>query len=237
MVKIAVDAGHGLNTPGKRTPDGEREWSFNKVVAESLIKELQTYEDVSILRIDDPTGKRDVPLRERTNKANKWGADVFVSCHHNAYQGRWGSHTGTETYTYNGRNANSESPKIAKLVHAEVVKAMGLRDRGLKKANFHVLRETKGYPAILIEGGFMDSTIDIKVMRDNAKLKAQGKAIATGLAKYYKLKKKPTPKPKPKPTPGKLYKVQIGAYSSKKNAEAQAEKARKAGFETYIVRE
>lgn len=33
MVKIGFDAGHGINTPGKRTPDGEREWSFNNQVA------------------------------------------------------------------------------------------------------------------------------------------------------------------------------------------------------------
>ena len=62
MVKIVIDAGHGFNTPGKRSPDDEREWSFNNKVAQYAIAKLKTYKDVEILRVDDPTGKTDVPL-------------------------------------------------------------------------------------------------------------------------------------------------------------------------------
>lgn len=201
MVKIVIDAGHGINTPGKRTPDGEREWTFNNKVALALIAKLNKYENVQILRVDDPTGKTDVPLKTRTDKANAFKGDVYVSCHHNAFQGKWGTHTGTDTFTYNHINANPKSVAIAKIVHPLVVKAMGLRDRGIKKENFHVLRET-AMPAILIEGGFMDSSIDIKALRNDAKLKAQGEAIADGLVQYFKLKLKvvaPAPTPAPKP--------------------------------------
>ena len=63
MVKIAIDAGHGMNTAGKRTPDGEREWSFNNKVALAAIAKLNTYQNVKILRLDDPSGKNDVPLK------------------------------------------------------------------------------------------------------------------------------------------------------------------------------
>lgn len=63
MVKIAIDAGHGINTPGKRTPDDEREWSLNNKVALAAIAKLNTYQNVQILRLDDPTGKTDVPLK------------------------------------------------------------------------------------------------------------------------------------------------------------------------------
>lgn len=58
MVKIAIDSGHGLNTPGKRTPDNEREWSFNNIVALACIAKLNTYQNVQTLRLDDPTGKK-----------------------------------------------------------------------------------------------------------------------------------------------------------------------------------
>ncbi len=61
MVKIAIDAGHGLYTAGKRTPADEREWSFNNKVVNAAIKYLNEYKDVTIIRLDDPTGKRDVP--------------------------------------------------------------------------------------------------------------------------------------------------------------------------------
>lgn len=185
MVRIAIDAGHGLNTPGKRTPDGECEWSFNNKVVLAAMTRLNTFKNVHILRLDDPTGNTDVPLRIRTNHANAWDADVLISIHHNAYQGKWGTHGGTETFTY--QTASQHSLDIAKIVHPLIVKAMGLRDRGTKTMNLHMLRESK-MPAILIEGGFMDSTNDILAIRNDFRLKKQGEAVAEGLAAYFNLK-------------------------------------------------
>lgn len=198
MVKVAIDAGHGLHTAGKRTPDGEREWTFNNKVTLATIAKLNTYQNVQILRLDDPTGMTDVPLKARTDRANQWNADVLVSIHHNALTGKWGVHGGIETFTMDKPNANPESVKIANLVHPRLLDAMGLRNRGIKKGNLHMLREFKkgegknerNMPAILTEGGFMDSLSDILVMRNDAKLKEQGEAIAEGLAVYFKLKPK-----------------------------------------------
>lgn len=189
--KVAIDAGHGGNgsTPGKRTPDGEYEWNFNDKVVRAVIEELNNYEDVEIKRVDDASGKTDVPLKTRTHEANAWGADIYISVHHNANTGKWGNHTGTETFTYIGSDPKSE--KLASIVHPLLVQAMGLRDRGLKKANFHVLRETK-MPAILVECGYMDSLIDIKKLRDDKVLKLAGQKIAEGIAIYAGLKKKQT---------------------------------------------
>lgn len=189
MVKIVIDAGHGFDTPGKRSPDGEREWSFNNKVAQYAIAKLQTYKDVEILRVDDPTGKTDVPLATRTNLANNWNADVYASIHHNALNGNWGKHSGMETYTSDNPKASKKSKEIANIVHPRVVMAMGISDRGMKQANFHVLRES-AMPAILTEGGFLDSEVDIIKLRDDDYLKAQGEAIAEGLAAYFKLQLK-----------------------------------------------
>ena len=231
MVKVAIDAGHGINTAGKRTPSGEREWTFNNKVVKAIIDRLNDYQDVQITRLDDPSGKRDVPLKERTDKANKFNADILISCHHNANTGKWGAWTGTETYHYpNSTNGR----KLAQSIHPVVVKAYGLRDRGIKSANFHMLRESK-MPAILIEGGFMDSTIDIKKMRDDNVLKRAGINIADAVAKYFNLKEKP--KPKPKPSKGRLYKVQVGAFSKKSNADNLAKELKAKGYSTYIVHE
>ncbi|WP_199690477.1 MULTISPECIES: N-acetylmuramoyl-L-alanine amidase, partial [Clostridia] len=74
----------------------------------------------------------------------------------------------------------------------------GLRDRGIKTANLHMVRESS-MPAILIEGGFMDSTIDIKVMRDDDKLERAGKALADAIADYFGIKggSKPSKPTKP----------------------------------------
>lgn len=196
MVKICFDSGHGKDTPGKRSPNDEREWVFNDKVVDAAMLFLAKYENVQMLRVDDSSGKVDIPLQTRTNKANNWNADVYISCHHNALIGKWGEHGGVETFIH--PQTPKETKDIAKILHANVVRAMGLQDRGLKTADFHVLRETK-MNAVLIEGGFMDSRIDIKSMRDDKKLKAQGEAVARGVAEYYNLKLKVSEKPKPKP--------------------------------------
>lgn len=184
MPKIAYEAGHGLNTSGKRTPEGEREWSFSNKAALAFAEKMSLYENIELLRLDDPTGNRDVPLTERTDKANKWRADVLISFHHNALTGTWGIHTGVETYIHPLSSAASKA--LQKIVHSRVVVAMGLKDRGMKEANFHMLRESK-MPSVLIEGGFMDSTIDIEKLRDDSRLKAQGEAAAHAVADYFRL--------------------------------------------------
>lgn len=186
MVKIILDAGHATNTPGKRTPDGEREWSFNNAVAIAAERYLKEYEGVEILRVDDRSGKRDVPLKERTDTANRWGADYYVSIHHNALTGAWHNGGGVETFVH--PNASETSKRLAKALHPRIVSAMGIADRGVKQANHHVTRETK-MPAVLTEGGFMDSRKDIVSMRNPARLEAQGRAIAEGLAEVATLPK------------------------------------------------
>lgn len=202
---VAIGGGHGLYTPGKRTPDDEREWSFNNKVVLAAIERLKEYRDIKVVRMDDPTGQRDIPLNERTNKANAAKADVLVSVHHNALTGKWGDHTGTEIYTYLGNQPGST--KLAKIVQPKLIKAYGLKDRGIKQANFHMVRESN-MPAILTEGGYMDSNIDIKVLRDDNKLRDAGVAIADGIAEYFGMylsedvaKPKPAESPKPVTVP------------------------------------
>ena len=191
MIKVGYCAGHGYNTPGKRTPNDEREWTFNDIVARAFANELSQYEGITSKRFDDPTGKRDVPLQERTDNANRWGAQYYISFHHNALGAKWGNHTGVETFVYIG-NKNTVSGKLAAAIHPALVKAYGLKDRGIKEGNLHIVRETK-MPAILIEGGFMDSTIDIVKLRNRNVLENAGRMIAQALATYLKLKKPSQP--------------------------------------------
>lgn len=199
MVKISGDAGHGYYTSGKRTPDGEREWSFNDKVIRAFEEEIKQYEGVEYKRLDDPTGQTDVPLSTRTNAANAWGSRVHVSFHHNANTSTWGTWGGVETHVYKTQPA--DSTKLAQLVQPELVKAYGLRDRGIKFTDLHMTRETH-MTSILVEGGFMDSTIDIVKLRDNNVLRNAGIGIAKGVAAYLGLKRKSTPvTPDPTPTP------------------------------------
>lgn len=239
MTKYVVDGGHAEGTPGKRSPDGEREWSFNNEIVKAAIAELKTYEGVEILRTDDPTGKRDVPLGERVKKANDWGADYFMSIHNNAARddGEYGTHSGTETFTQTGVTGK-DTLDFAKAVHKGMVRAFGLKDRGLKKANFQVTRETH-MPACLAEGAFMDSSIDIKKLRNKAVLKNAGKQIAIEIAKLHKHKKKAVkPKPTPKPEPGVQGTVKVLvnnlAYYSRPDWDAKAGRVNKGEVFTVV---
>jgi N-acetylmuramoyl-L-alanine amidase len=233
---IAVSAGHaGFGvTPGKRTPDGEYEWNFNDANADAFIQEISHYEDVRVKLVSDPTGRRDVPLRERVDIANDWGADLYLDFHHNAFTGDWHNGGGTETFSYPG---SSGGKVLARVVHTGALDAYGLTNRGLKTMAFYVLRNTT-MPAALIEGGFMDSRVDIKVMRNNKKLAELGVRVAQEVAKEYGLKRKKGVKSltKKEAAFGRLYRVQVGAFSKIGNAAAFAEEVEnKTGFDTYLV--
>ena len=89
MFKIALDAGHGKYTPGKRCDKAfdsneTREWYLNDRICDKVEKKLASYDGYSLTRVDDTTGKSDVSLADRVKKANDFGADIYLSVHQNA---------------------------------------------------------------------------------------------------------------------------------------------------------
>ena len=192
-MKIAIDSGHGLYTLGKRClksidPKETREWVLNNRIATRVTELLAEYEDVETLRLDDPTGKTDVPLSTRAAKANSWGADLLLSLHHNAgLYGKKGG--GIVIFTYLTYSATEKA--LQKLLYNELVARGGLTGRSepLAKQNLAMVRDPK-CDALLIEYGFMDSITDTPVIltAEYAENMAQGTVAA--LVKQYKLKKK-----------------------------------------------
>ncbi|MDP4171102.1 MAG: N-acetylmuramoyl-L-alanine amidase, partial [Bacillota bacterium] len=81
-MKIMLDAGHGYNTPGKRSPDGMSEYDFNRAVASHAKALLETYKDVTVYFAHSDT--RDVTLQERTDAANHLQVNAYVAIHANA---------------------------------------------------------------------------------------------------------------------------------------------------------
>lgn len=233
-MKIGYDAGHGIYTPGKRSPDDEREWRFNNTVVVAMANELRKYQGVQLLRTDDPTGKTDIPLRTRTDRANRWGAQFYISVHHNAlYGNRYSNVTGAETFIIKESNR-----PIATKINNAIVQAMGIQNRGVKYANFHITRET-WCPSVLTEGGFMDSNIDIHRLRDTNRLCNQGILIARAIANHYglKLKKGATNsnvsnvKPvKPPVTKKKAWRVVRIVHTSTAIINRELERLKKAGY-------
>lgn len=201
-MKIAIDAGHGPATLGKRTPnfpDGTcmHEYEFNADTARRVIELLGLYKDVQILATFEDG--RDVPLQERTDKANAWKADVFVSIHANASgEGGWNDARGIETYVYTSKPTGAV--KLAAAIQQRLLMETGLSNRGVKSENFHVLRETH-MTAILCECGFMTNHREAELLKSDAYRQKCATAIVDGIVEIYRFIKKSLEGTQPEPNP------------------------------------
>lgn len=183
-MKIAIDAGHGPQTPGKRCPDDSmREFTFNSVTAGYVFELLKEYEGIEIIKVYEP--QRDVPLKERTDRANAWNAAIFISIHANASGNEWSDAHGIETFVYT--EASKASIALAGAVQRNLIQSTGLSDRGVKKDNLHVVRETK-MPAILVECGFMTNHTEAELLKSDVYRRKCATAIVKGVAETYGLK-------------------------------------------------
>lgn len=224
MKKLVLDAGHGINTAGKRTPDNIREWSMNNNVCKLIEQKLQAYEGITVYRTDDTTGKTDISLSERVAKCNSINPDLFISIHHNATSSSWVDNvTGTEVYwhTY----GTQEDKKVANILAPKLASKTGLKNRGVKQAQFAVLgcKAT----AILCESGFMNSRIDHSVITSTKGQEAYANAVVETVVEYLQLKKKPEPVA---PTSNKMYRVIAGTYSNRDTAVEVQKKLADYGF-------
>jgi N-acetylmuramoyl-L-alanine amidase len=207
MIKVSWTAGHGLNTSGKQTPDGYKEWSINNKIVRYAMDVLSKYEEVAQLRVDDSTGTRDIPLKERTDRINGWGATAHIDVHANAFGNGWSAPNGVETYVYKTNPA--EANNLARNVHDRIIHATGATNRGVKAADFHMLRETK-MTSILVESGFMTNQAEADKLKTDDYCSKIGKAIAEGVAAHYGLKIKYVEPPK---TDDSKYDIVIGWFN------------------------
>lgn len=202
MFKIVLDAGHGYNTLGKRClksidPNQTREWYLNARICEKVKSYLADYEGYEILRVDDTTGKKDISLDTRVTNANKFNANIYISIHHNAGI-NGGSGGGVVAYTYTTVDAATKGWQTD--LYNEIIKNTGLkgnRSVPLNTATFYVLRKTK-MPAVLLECGFMDSTVDTPIILTEEFADKTAKAIADVIVKKGGLTKKKLELPKAK---------------------------------------
>ena len=231
-MKIMIDAGHGYKTPGKSSPDGLKEYEFNRSVAEYLKDSFTDYDTDLFFAHSD---SYDVPLEERTNRANSLGVKLYISIHANAAgNGDWHKASGIESYIHTSKPA--EALSLATKIQGNLISSTGLYDRGIKTADFHVLRETK-MTAVLIECGFMTSANDIKLLKSEHYRKQCAQAIAKAIIACYSLRRKIHTPTKNDTVNTILYKVQLGAFLDKQNALNLASKLKHHGFEATIVSE
>lgn len=223
MARLCFDYGHGGNDSGA-CYNGRKEsndvLSIGRAVAAEIRRHGVTVDET---RTSDST----VSLSERSGFENRNTYDYFISFHRNAFKPEQAK--GVETYTY--LNPGAKSKSLAQRIQTALV-ALGFTDRGVKEANYHVLRETKA-PAVLVEIGFIDNTGDNNLFdsKRNEIIKALAKAILAQVGVDYI-----EPSVSTQPASGQtLYRVMAGSYSVRENAEKQVQKLKAAGFDATIM--
>ena len=196
MFKIAFCAGHYLGTPGKRLPKEldtaeTREWTLNDRVANYFGLAATWYEGVVTYRTDDSTGKNFVDIPDRVAQANEWGADLYIDIHHNA-AGKIFNGGGVEVFSCPG---SAKGKEYRDAIYQAVIAAGGLkgnRSNPCQEKRFDSLTMTK-MPAVLIEYGYMDSTVDAPIILTQGYAMEVAFATMGAIAKLHGLKKKDFP--------------------------------------------
>lgn len=204
MFKLALVAGHYLGTAGKNCPktldpNATKEWWLNNRVVDKIEAILAAYDGIQILRIDDTTGKNNVPLEDRPAKANEWGADFYLSIHHNAATKIF-SGGGIAAYVCPG--ASAKSVEWQKALYEAAIKYTGLKgDRAepIAVASHYETRKTT-MPAVLMECGFMNSTVDCPIILTESFADNLAKAFTEVIIKKAGLKKKTAKQTSTKPS-------------------------------------
>ncbi len=221
-MKVFVNFGHGGNDSGA-TGNGLKEKDLTKKIGQKVVSLLKSY-DITVKSFQQSGSQT---LKHVTDEANKWGADLFVAIHINA-----GGGTGFESFMFNG-NVSRETSSLQNDVHNEIMKLIskyGVTDRGKKKQNFHVLRESK-MPACLTENMFIDTKKDADLLKNDKFIDDVAKGHVNGIVKFTGAKKKKTEDS----DNSTYYRVVAGSYKDKKNAEKQQKKLKEKGFDSFLL--
>lgn len=225
--KVFIGVGHGGIDSGA-VGNGFKEKDLNLAIAQAVNSELVRH-NVSVLM----SRTKDVndPLSDEIKECNAFNPDLAVDIHNNA-----GGGDGAEAFYHYG---GGTSKTLADNILSEIV-SIGQNSRGAKirknaegRDYYGFIRQTKA-PAVIVECAFVDNATDIKIIDTVAEQKAMGEAIAKGILKTLGISYKAEVKQETTSKP--IYRVQVGAFSEKANAENMKAKLINAGYEAIIVK-
>jgi N-acetylmuramoyl-L-alanine amidase len=170
---VAIDAGHGGRDMGTTGPTGLLEKDVTLDIAQR-VRELLVRAGVRVVMTRETDAYVDLTDRPRT--ARQQGATVFVSIHGNASVRS--SSNGSETYYL-----TPQSLALAQMVQEELARIAGLSNRGVKTANFLVLRESD-IPAVLVEVGYLSNPEEETRLRAEALRQRLAEAITRGVQRF-----------------------------------------------------
>lgn len=219
-MKVFVGVGHGGKDPGA-IGNGFNEKDLNLSIA-LYCRDVLEANGVTVLL--SRTTDEDDSLNEEIRECNAFVPDLAVDIHNNA-----GGGDGAEAYYH---YLGGTSKTLAENILNEIVE-IGQNSRGAKvKLNssgtdyFGFIRETAA-PAVIVECAFVDNATDIAIIDTEEKQKTMGEAVAKGILKTLgitNLSENQT-----------LYKVQVGAFSKRENAEYMLKKLAQSGFSGFIT--
>ncbi|MBR6618608.1 MAG: N-acetylmuramoyl-L-alanine amidase [Oscillospiraceae bacterium] len=232
MSKICFIVGHGKSKSGGYDPGAVAGDVHEFRIAKEIAEYAQTYYNANFTeQADIMNDDASLYLTDRIKKINAAGYDFAAEIHLNA-----GGGTGTECYYHKG---SEDGKRYAAEISSAICEALGVAQRGAKtrlnasgRDYFAIIRET-ACTAVLIETVFIDSPADLAKLAAPEGQAACGAAIAQAIAKVHGVKHKSLAAQKPT---GPLYRVQVGAFRNRTNAEALLAQLRNSGFADAFVK-
>lgn len=225
--KVYLGIGHGGSDPGA-VANGVKEKDANLVIGKAAAAELERHGvEVMLSRTTDITEGTNAKVRE----CNAFDPDLAADLHNNA-----GGGDGAEVYHSIVGGVGKE---LANNILKEIV-AIGQNSRGAKsrKGNngdyYGFIRGTH-CPAVIVEAAFLDNKKDVQIIDTKAEQQAMGVAIAKGFLRQLKVAYKAPATTKPSTSVSNLYRVQVGAFSKKANAEKKMQVVKAAGFDAFLT--
>lgn len=171
---VVIDPGHGGPDPGAIGIGGLRETDAVLAISKQVATLLERQGVRVVLTRQD---ERDLDLQPRVDIADRVNATIFVSIHANSFDANRSDVNGLETYYYDsGYN-------LAKTIHQSIMETTDMRDRGVKQANFYVMKYSS-MPAVLVEVGFVTGRDDARRLSDANGRSQLANAIAQGVLRY-----------------------------------------------------
>jgi N-acetylmuramoyl-L-alanine amidase len=173
-ILVIVDPGHGGKDPGAIGLGGLREKDIILPIAQQVASILEQQGVKAVL-----TRNSDyfVDLAPRVSMAERMDADVFVSIHANSINLSRTDVSGLETYYY------SSGQRLAQTIHNSILQSVNVKDRGVRRARFFVLRKSS-MPSVLVEVGFVTGREDAAKLSDPGYRSQMAQAIARGILLY-----------------------------------------------------
>lgn len=223
-MKIAIRGGHNFLSIGARALIDEV--TEDRKVKDSVIKYLKIAKH-DVLDVTPGDIDYNSDLAFGVNKANSWGADLFVSIHFNKAYHSYKGALGTEAWVYSKTDKFADE-QVAQRIVNEVAK-LGFKNRGVKTEAFYELKNTK-MPAVIFETCFVEATEDVALYKKLGH-DVIGKAIAEGIVGHVINVAPPTKAVYRVRKSWADVKSQIGAFSDLGNAKKLADS--KKGYTVY----